>query len=202
MGHLKLRANLAFLLQATIVVVLLLVGVRTSLHLGHVKEVELEINRRERDLKLIENSLDVFVGKLVSDVNFMGKSPILRQFVDDSGAPGNLMRGQQALLTLAEIRPDYAELAFLDAKGQTLIQALQDGQSLELVLGDQPDHSGREATVRQALQLQPWQVLVSDIEHLKSGQFPLGVYAVSPVFVDEQLRGLVMIGANGQAMVK
>lgn len=144
----KLKSNLSFLLQATLVVLLLLVGVRTSLHLGHVKEVELEINRRERDLKLIENVLDVFVGKLVSDVNFMGKSPILRQFVDDHGEPGNLSRGQQALLTLAEIRPDYAELAFLDVKGQTLIQALQDGQSLELVLGDQPDHSGREATVR------------------------------------------------------
>ena len=195
-------ATLAFYSLALV----LLLGLGLGLHQYYIYKVTRETHKTtvDRNLSLMHMRADGYLEQLALNGEFIAQFPILRMYLENPSAE-TLARAQDALLTLASLRPSLDQLRYIDQQGMERIRVNQRGGPPQLATELQ-NKSDRDY-VQRGLALTAGGVYFSPIDlNIEYGQierpFHPMLRSVAKVMVNGSPAGMVVLNANADELEK
>ena len=195
-------ATLAFYSLALV----LLLGLGLGLHQYDIYKVTRETHETtvDRNLSLMHMRADGYLERLALDGEFIAQSPILRMYLENPSAE-TLAGAQDALRTLASLRPYLDQLRYIDQQGMERIRVNQRGGPPQLATELQ-NKSDRDY-VQRGLALTAGGVYFSAIDlNIEYGQierpFRPMLRSVAKVMVNGSPAGMVVLNANADELEK
>ena len=184
----------------------LLLGLGLGLHQYYIYKVTRETHETtvDRNLSLMHMRADGYLERLALDAEFIANSPILRMYLENPSAE-TLARAQDALRTLASLRPYLDQLRYIDQQGMERIRVNQRGGPPQLATELQ-NKSDRDY-VQRGLALTAGGVYFSPIDlNIEHGQierpFRPMLRSVAKVMVNGSPAGMVVLNANVDELEK
>ena len=200
--HKRKFTTLAFYSLALV----LLLGLGLGLHQYYIYKVTRETHKTtvDRNLSLMHMRADGYLERLALDAEFIASSPILRMYLENPSAE-TLAGAQDALRTLASLRPSLDQLRYIDQQGMERIRLNHRGGPPQLATELQ-NKSDRDY-VQRGLALTAGGVYFSPIDlNIEHGQierpFHPMLRSVAKVMVNGSPAGMVVLNANVDELEK
>ena len=184
----------------------LLLGLGLGLHQYYIYKVTREAHKTtvDRNLSLMHMRADGYLERLALDGEFIASTPILRMYLENPSAE-TLAGAQDALRTLASLRPYLDQLRYIDQQGMERIRVNQRGGPPQLATELQ-NKSDRDY-VQRGLALTAGGVYFSPIDlNIEHGQierpFHPMLRSVAKVMVNGSPAGMVVQNANVDELEK
>lgn len=157
-------------------------------------------------LELVANDFRIRLAPLLADVRILASSRRAVEYLQQPSAETRAALTAR-LRAAAEHRTLYSQLRLLDQHGQELARVDHRGGLIQVVPQDALQNKADRYYVEAGQRLQPGEVYLSPLDlNIESGQieYPLNptLRAVSPVFLQGELRGMVVINYLASALLE